>query len=521
MHRSIALVLWLGSTALAQEELRTPPAAGVRRLRLRVFSPKGKALDAAALLRRIGRADAASSQRPQALAAVSPDGLTGASGPAVIQEADGPALVWSGPERVTISLPWPIPEDGFSTVWIDKGGAGFSDGEEIWLNEEIALTQHRLLKESLKKRATEWQPPYKAGDKARKLAEKASKLIGRAQAESEPAARAEAFDEALAAVSIAWQKAVYEHGLQVAHNEKLRDGLRFGVTLDESFVRGMDSYKWVVETIARSGTNWVRLVFRANPQDFAYEEARSFNEYDAIVAALKSKGVRIMGCALDTTQWPRTLTPEIYARRIKNLVLRYGETIRSWEVGNEINGDWLGGPKTPIPIGAVFDIFQAGAKAVKETNPALETTATLYWWDGTAPDRAHSLFGWLQAYAPRLGRSVDVVGLSLWPEDNPVGMAFDTIFQRLHEAVPDKKLMLSSMGFVEESELKGYWWLDPEDVDAARKDLLLLYTAASCAAPKSACGGFWWQALEQMLPPDRRATDLFGIHRRALEHLGR
>jgi hypothetical protein len=40
--------------------------------------------------------------------------------------------------------------------------------------------------------------------------------------------------------------------------------------------------------------------------------------------------------------------------------------------------------------------------------------------------------------------------------------------------------------------------------------------------PRSVGGGFWWQTLDQMLPPGkRRAKDLFNIYRRTLEKLGR
>lgn len=495
-------------------------------LKLAAYDWKGRALDAASLQDFIGRADkkGPSLEESAGIVLSAPDSLSGFVKPQLRQEGKTAALNWKGLPKVQLSLPWPVEEDGFSTVWLDKGGAGYEDGDSLLLNEEIASAQYRLFLESWKKRTKDWAPTYKPGSKAEKLAARARELMGeaKAQSDSNPAERAAAFDKALHSVSTAWQKMLFEHGLQIAHDEKFKSPLRFGLTLDDSFDRNIDNYKWVIDKIAGSGANWVRLVFRSNPQDFIYGDERSFTLYDAIVSELKSRNLHVMGSVLDTAQWPKDLTPELYARRTKNLVLRYGSKIRSWEVGHEINGDWLGGPRTPLGLKKTFRIYSAAAAQVKSIEPTLETVATLYWWDGTAPDEDHSLFGWLRRYA-RAGfaENLDVVALSLQPEDNPVGMAFERIFERLHEALPGQRLMLGSFGYVEKEDLHGYWWLDGGDADGARKDLVILYTAASCAAKKSLCGGFWWQTLDQMLLPHRKASDLFSVYRKSLEQLGR
>jgi hypothetical protein len=101
-------------------------------------------------------------------------------------------------------------------------------------------------------------------------------------------------------------------------------------------------------------------------------------------------------------------------------------------------------------------------------------------------------------------------------------MALERAFDTAADAVPRSKLMLSSFGYVEKDQLKGYWWLAPDDVDGGRKDLLILYTVASCAMKYSVCGGFWWQTLDQMLPVGHhKATDLFKVDVHTLTQLGR
>jgi hypothetical protein len=493
-------------------------------IKLVVYGPGGKILKLADFLSFIGRADRSDAAGPEFSGIfVAPfDGSGSASRPALEQRGELIVLSWEKMPRVSLSLPWPVADDGFSTVWADKNGEGFSDGDAVFLNEEIAITQYRRFRESLRKRTSDWTPLYKPGAKARKAADVAQSQMTRAHAEKDAVARAQAFDAALTAVSAAWQKMLFEHGLQIALAAKSKGSLRFGLVIDESIFQRLDHYERIISAVKRTGSNWVRLVFRSNPDDFTYKSLRSFNEYDSIVAELLSQKLHIMGTVLDTGQWPRTMTPPIYAERTKNLVLHYKEQIRSWEVGNELNGDWLGGVKAPLDPDQVYRIYSAGAAKVKELDPSLETVATLYWWDGTAPDSEHSLFGWLKRYSRRgFGRNLDVLSLSLQPDDNPVGMAFENIFDRVSNEMPDKSLMLGSLGYVEKDKLQGYWWLRPDDVPAAREDLLIFAATASCAMPRSLCGGFWWQTLEQMIPDKGRATGLYHAYAKTLEQLGR
>lgn len=492
-------------------------------LTVSAYDFKGRLLDEAALAAFIGRADRKPADpSPADIAAYPIDGMAGFERAKISSTKKRTTIKWSARWPAQLSLVWPIAEDGFSNVWIDKDGSGFTGGESILLNEEIARTQFRIFKEEWIKRTKDWDPTYKPGAKALKLESRAREMMSAANALKDEPQRAAAFDKALAAISSAGQKMLVEHGAQVARSPKLKDSLRFGLTLDDSLGSRIENYKWVVDSIARSGANWVRLVFPSNPSDFLYTRPRSFTVYDPIIDALKERNIKIMGTVLDTAQWPTDLTPDLYVQRTRNLVYHYSGKIRSWEVGSEINGDWLGGTKTPLGLDKAFKIAVAGAKTVKSVDASLETVASLYWWDATAPDERHSLFGWLRRYAPQgFGADLDVVALSFQPEDNPVGIAFGGIFEKVHDALPSQQLMLGSYGFVEKKDLAGYWWLDPNDIDGARKDLLVYYTPASCAGLKSACGGFFWQTLDQMLPPSRKATDLYYVYRRALDELGR
>jgi hypothetical protein len=525
-RRQSALVLgavFLVSAASAAPRTRYASQGESGTIKVMAYDRKGHPLDLNKFLAYIGRADRKDPPDPNAsgIVATSPDGLAFQK---VTLSQQGPLILmkWDRLGRVRLSLPWPIEDDGVSTVWADHDGQGFADGDVVYLNEEIAKTQYRLFKDAWVRHTKDMDPHYEPGSKAVKFFDKAKDGIAKAESYKEAPKRAETFEKALYNTALGWEKMLFEHGVQMARNEKFSKNQRFGVTLDASIVERMDDYQDVISKLSKAGFNWVRLVFRPNPADFTYDNQRSFNEYDAVVKELRANGFKIMGTILDTNQWPSKLTPTIYSERTRNLVLHYSDQIKTWEVGSEINGDWLGGTKEPLSPDRVFKIFSAGAAQVKNIEPSLETVATLYWWDGTAPDEVHSLFGWLTKYAGQgFARNVDVVAVSFWPEDNPVGTAFEPIFTRLREQFPEKRFMLGSFGYVEQNDLKGYWWLHPDDVDGARKDLAILYAGASCAMERSLCGGFWWQTLDQMLPAKHRPTDLLRVYKRTLQELGR
>ena len=508
---------------LAAAVLSAPARAAT--VKLFAYDEKGAPLALPGLLARLARADDKKPEADKAPFWAFP--IDEKEPPSRVKLAQlGPLVTASwpgGPAR--LELVWPVKEDGYSQVAADNGGNGFADGSAVFLGEEIAQTQYRLFKESWARRTTDSQPLYQPGKKAKGLADDAKKAMADAAREKDAAKRAGFFEEALRLTALAWEKELYEHGLQLALDEHRAKAERFGLTFDDSLLKRMDDLDWLAEAVQRSGSDWVRVVFRPNGSDFTYASLRSFNEYDGAIKELRKRKIKVLGTILDTAQWPKTLTPEAYAERVKNIVLHYkglGQ-VASWEVGSEINGDWLGGAAEPLSLDKVFAIYSAGAAKAKELDPETETMATLYWWEATAPDRAHSLAGWLKRYVPKgFGRNADVIGLELYPEDNPLGMALERAFDTVADAVTGPKVMLSSFGYVEKEQLKGYWWLAPDDVDGGRKDLLILYTVASCAMKYSLCGGFWWQTLDQMLPVGHhKATDLFKVDVHTLTQLGR
>ncbi|MCX5787051.1 MAG: hypothetical protein NTX64_00885 [Elusimicrobia bacterium] len=493
-------------------------------LTLEAFDPQGGRLSGRQLLERIAPVSRKSSITPEtsAILVTDLDDAPAGGRPWLLLRGKEAVLSWQGPSRVRLSLPWPVAEDGFSTILLDNGGQGYPDGARVLVSEAAAETEYRLFKESLAERTASWEPNYKPSAKALALQDAARSAMEKAKRQEQSAKRSALFDKALTEISSAWSKMLFEHGTQAAADPKTGPALRWGLTLDESLANRVDQFDKIAKRVESSGANWVRLVFRMNAEDYTYSKPRSFTEYDAAVAALAARKIHIMGSPLDSTMWPRSMEPRLAAARTRNLVLHYRDSIRSWEVASEINGNWLGGVRHPLPEDLILRSVREAAAEVKSIDPALETVATLYWWEGTAMDDVHPTFAWLRRMAPEgVFRQFDVVALSVYPDENPMGLAFDTAFRKLHRYLPNKRLMLGAFGYVEGSKLEGYWWLDPTDIDGARKDLVILYVAAAAAAPNPLGGGFWWPTLNTMMPDARGGDSLVKIYRRTLDRLGR
>ncbi|HVE12959.1 MAG TPA: hypothetical protein VNI01_06165 [Elusimicrobiota bacterium] len=508
------------SAALLAALLALPASA--KTVRLAAYDNDGKPMDLARLIAFISPAQTRPAGNAAGLLLTDVDGVPVAGRPWWVERSSGPAWSWEGADKVRASFPWPIEKDGFSTVQVDAGGAGYADGQAILLNEEIALTAYRMLQESFKDRTTTWTPTYQPGRKGLELLAAAKDAIARAKAARPEPTQARAYNDALQAVSYAWQQMLFEHGRQIAEDPKLGPALRWGLTLDETVIDRVSEFDWLADRLQEARATWVRLVFRTNPLDFTYSEPKSFTIYDELLSRLAERKIRVMGSVLDSLLWPKGVTPELYAQRANNLAIHFKDRIRSWEVASEPNGTWIGGSREPLPDELVLDCVMAGASRLKKFDPTLETVATLHWWEGTAGDDRHPTFAWARWAKNRgFGKDLDVMALSLYPHRHPVGIAFDPMFSRLRVAFPGQKLMLGGFSFIEGKDFAGYWWLEPGSVDEARKDVLSLYTGAACAVPQTLGGGFWWPTLSQMFPPEKRTTALFRVYRNLRKRISR
>ena len=162
-----------------------------------------------------------------------------------------------------------------------------------------------------------------------------------------------------------------------------------------------------------------------------------------------------------------------------------------WEIGNEVNGDWLGE--------GTSDKVDYAARYVKEHSDA-RTMLTLLWELGEA-DPETSMFTWLEANLPAERRwAIDEVGLSVYPDVHPLGVSLDRVLTAVHREFPTQRVSITELGY-RIAKNPNTWWSGSRDTDQARAKESEFYGLAIRGYPYSGGGPYWWH-FTQEAPPD-------------------
>lgn len=255
----------------------------------------------------------------------------------------------------------------------------------------------------------------------------------------------------------------------------------WGVTVDRT-----DGYPAVIASISDlvenvTGDAHVRIVF---------DEGVPATDYDGIVDAALGAGIVVVGQILDSSAMASATLAQWQAR-VREYVDHFPQ-ITTWEIGNEVNGEWLGTE--------VRQKLEYAASYVKTANPSDTTLLTFYWQMGTAGSAANALFQWIHDnVTPALSSKVDVVALSTWIGDAPLGLAFDEVFERLHAAFPAQQLAIGELGYWEPGTTRAWWWRSQADPTTTVREALAEQTyVASFAFPYAKGGVFWWYYVQEM-----------------------
>jgi hypothetical protein len=167
-----------------------------------------------------------------------------------------------------------------------------------------------------------------------------------------------------------------------------------------------------------------------------------------------------------------------------------GNSVTLWEIGNEVNGNWLGANVMP-KIETMYDAVKAAGK------PA---ALTLYY--EYSPDRPCNMLSWVDANIPaghRMRSGLDYVFISYYENQNMdhqwTQAELDSIFLSLAVRFPNAKLGFGEFG----------WGGDPVSVipsDPVKRAALLnrFYGYRVPSVPNYIGGGFYWHFLQTMVP---------------------
>ena len=286
-----------------------------------------------------------------------------------------------------------------------------------------------------------------------------------------------------------------ESGPQFART-KAAGSLAWGVTFDEiaGGVRDLASVASLVAPAA--GDAWIRVVFdRQEPASY----------YAAEIAEAHALGMHVVGQLLDSSDMSAVSLTKFQAR-VQSYVATL-PAVDEWEVGNEVNGNWLGSD-------VVAKVSYAAAYVKSHTNA--RTLLTLYWQLGEDVT-SDAMFNWAATnLTSTIMSNIDDIGLSLYPENNPMGSAFDRVLQTLHAAYPNQSLMITELDYWSSDLSHTWWWGSQTDpTGAGRIAVAQWYGAAGLSYPYYRGGTFWWYYLEEAAQGNALWDALASLHQSA------
>jgi hypothetical protein len=238
----------------------------------------------------------------------------------------------------------------------------------------------------------------------------------------------------------------------------------YGVTVDD--ISELPSIIESLQRLARKPT--ARIVFDETVGPAYYRKA----------AIAMSQVSYLMGEILDSA-YVRKISVTGYLNRTTRYLDSMGDIVHIWEVGNEVNGEWLGTTASVVAkISGAYDLVKARGKVA---------ALTLYYNEDCWSRRSNEMFTWAQTNIPaRMKQGLDYVLISYYEEDcNDLRPDWPTVFAKLAAMFPNSKIGFGEVG----------------TSDPARKaDTLQRYYTMKINQPNYIGGHFWWYYREDMVP---------------------
>jgi len=215
-----------------------------------------------------------------------------------------------------------------------------------------------------------------------------------------------------------------------------------------------------------------------------FDEDQPPGAYTAAIRAIHPHSY-ILGEVLDS-YYVKTLTTEQYRARVQQYVDAFGDTVDYWEIGNEVNGEWLGtSADVTAKLGAAYDVVKG---------KGLKVALTLYYnhdcWE--KPD--HEMFVWTAANVPaRLKAGTDLLLMSYYEVDcnNYRPTDWNPVFNRLAALFPASDLGFGEIGLANPA--------GAGDLVRAQ-EIARYYYSLKVSTPRYVGGYFWWYFAEDAVP---------------------
>lgn len=238
----------------------------------------------------------------------------------------------------------------------------------------------------------------------------------------------------------------------------------YGVTVDD--VSGLSAITKSLSSLAYRPT--ARIVFDefVNP------------DYYRTPAVEISKVSYVMGEILDS-YYVKQYSVDAYLQRTNQYLNALSDVVDIWEIGNEINGEWVG--NTPDVVAKMTGAYNI----VKSQNKT--AALTLYYNAGCYDRAANEMFKWAGTNVPAYMKTgLDYVLISYYEDDcNGLKPNWQQVFDKLRAMFPNAKIGFGEVGTTRK---------------AKKADYLTRYYTMKITTPGYIGGHFWWYFRQDMVP---------------------
>jgi hypothetical protein len=238
----------------------------------------------------------------------------------------------------------------------------------------------------------------------------------------------------------------------------------YGVTIDNT-----DHLRDVVKSLSKLPKKpTVRIVFDDNKPASKYINAvNRIHEVSYIMGSLAD------------SYYMKNYSVQGYTEKVNEFVNTLGDKVDLWEIGNEVNGGWLGDEDS------VLTKIIYGYKFVYSRNKA--TVLTLYYNDGCTDNPGNEMFSWVNTLLPEsMKNGLDYILVSYYEDDcNNLQPDWQKVFDSLHVIFPNSKLGIGECG----------------TTISEKKELYMnRYYNMKITTPGYIGGYFWWYFKEDCVP---------------------
>jgi hypothetical protein len=240
--------------------------------------------------------------------------------------------------------------------------------------------------------------------------------------------------------------------------------MMYGVTLDN-----VDQLPAIIDSLHSMPFKPIsRIVF---------DEFIPAKNYASAVSKI-SKVSYVMGEILDSWYVGQYST-KAYTARVKEYLNTLGKYVNIWEIGNEINGEWLGKNTDVVAkMTSAYDLVKKQGKF---------TELTLYYNAGCWSKPENEMFAWAKKnIPPHMKLGLDYVLVSYYEDDcNGLQPNWPNVFDRLKGMFPNSRIGFGEVG---------------TQITAKKTAYIKRYYSKKINNPHYVGGYFWWYGHQDFLP---------------------